>query len=91
MGEDKLKVLRNYNLESVLPKNRSTIIHQLWNGFDNLYTTLQKSSKVMVDKIPNTINWGSTQERLCKRIWKFLQNKRLNIEIQIMVHFGMKK
>ena len=41
MGEDKLKVLRNYNLESVLPKNRSTIIRQLWNGFDNLYTTLQ--------------------------------------------------
>ena len=41
MGEDKLKVLRNYNLESVLPKNRSTIIRQLWNGLDNLYTTLQ--------------------------------------------------
>lgn len=41
MGEDKLKVLRNYNLESVLPENRSTIIRQLWDGFDNLYTTLQ--------------------------------------------------
>jgi len=41
MGEDKLKVLKNFNLESVLPENRSTIIHQLWNGFDNLYTVLQ--------------------------------------------------
>ncbi|CAJ0900386.1 7216_t:CDS:2 [Entrophospora sp. SA101] len=41
MGEDKLKVLKNFNLESVLPENRSTIIHQLWNGFDNLYTALQ--------------------------------------------------
>jgi hypothetical protein len=41
MGENKLKVLKNYNLESVLPENRSTIICQLWNGFDNLYTALQ--------------------------------------------------
>ena len=38
MGGDKLK---NYNLESVLPENRAIIIRQLWNDFDDLYTTLQ--------------------------------------------------
>ena len=27
--------IKNYNLESVLPENRSTIICQLWNDFDN--------------------------------------------------------
>ncbi|CAH1757064.1 14414_t:CDS:2 [Entrophospora sp. SA101] len=41
MDEDKLKVLKNYNLESVLPENRALIIHQLWYDFDDLYTALQ--------------------------------------------------
>ena len=40
MGEDKLKVLKNYNLESILPENRATIIRQLWNDFCDLYTAL---------------------------------------------------
>jgi hypothetical protein len=44
MGEDKLKVLKNYNLESVLSENRSTIIRQLWNDFDDLYTALQDTT-----------------------------------------------
>jgi len=41
MGGDKLKVLKNYNLESVLPENRAIIIRQLWDDFDDLYTALQ--------------------------------------------------
>nr|CAG8440954.1 3975_t:CDS:1 [Entrophospora candida] len=41
MGGDKLKVLKNYNLESVLPENRAIIIYQLWDDFDELYTALQ--------------------------------------------------
>src|SRR6266511_6359631 len=40
MGEDKLKVLKNYNLESILHENRATIIRQLWNDFCDLYTAL---------------------------------------------------
>ena len=34
MGEDKMKVLKNFDIESVLPKDRSDLIHELWNDFD---------------------------------------------------------
>ncbi|CAH1771504.1 13768_t:CDS:1, partial [Entrophospora sp. SA101] len=37
----KLKVLKNCNLENILPGNKATIIHQLWNNFGGLYTALQ--------------------------------------------------
>jgi len=44
MGEDKMKVLKNFDIESVLPKNRSDLIHELWNDFDILYTALRDST-----------------------------------------------
>ncbi|CAJ0910258.1 9325_t:CDS:2 [Entrophospora sp. SA101] len=44
MGGDKMKVLKNFDIESILPKNRSDLIRELWNGFDILYTALKDST-----------------------------------------------
>ena len=44
MGEDKMKVLKNFDIESILPKNRSDLIRELWNDFDRLYTALRDST-----------------------------------------------
>lgn len=41
MGQDKLKVLRNFNLETILEPIRAKMIKKLWDGFDNLYNTLK--------------------------------------------------
>jgi len=38
-----MKVLKNFNIESVLPKSRSNLIRELWNDFDILYTALTDS------------------------------------------------
>jgi len=37
MGDDKLKVLENFNLKKILPPSRADKIRQLWDGFKWLY------------------------------------------------------
>ena len=41
MGDDKLKVLRNFNLYQILPPSRAKKIRELWNGFDQIYIALK--------------------------------------------------
>jgi hypothetical protein len=41
MGQDKLKVLRYFNLETILESTRAKMIRKLWNEFDNLYIALK--------------------------------------------------
>jgi hypothetical protein len=44
MGDDKLKVLKNFNLGQILPPSRARKIHELWNRFNQIYHNL-KSKK----------------------------------------------
>ncbi|RIB13605.1 hypothetical protein C2G38_2040841 [Gigaspora rosea] len=37
MGDDKLKVLRNFNLNIMFVPQRATLIKKLWDGFNELY------------------------------------------------------
>jgi len=41
MGEDKLKVLRNFNFERILPLSRARKIRELWNRFNQIYLALK--------------------------------------------------
>jgi len=41
MGQDKLKVLRYFNLKTILESTRAKMIRKLWNEFDNLYIALK--------------------------------------------------
>src|SRR5215216_4342103 len=40
-GEDKLKVLRNFNLYQILPPSRAKKICELWDRFNQIYLTLK--------------------------------------------------
>jgi hypothetical protein len=44
MGEDKLKVLRFFNLSTVFQRNRADIIRNLWNKFYELYIKMKASN-----------------------------------------------
>jgi len=37
MGGDKLKILRNFNLERILPCSRAKKIRELWDKFNQMY------------------------------------------------------
>src|SRR5438034_5324165 len=41
MGQDKLKVLRNFNLEIIFEPTRAKMIRKLWDDFNNLYSALK--------------------------------------------------
>ena len=40
MGQDKLKVLRYFNLETILEPNRAKMIRKLWDEFNSLYIAM---------------------------------------------------
>src|SRR5204862_461805 len=40
MGDDKLRVLRNFNLAKLFDPERAALIRSLWNGFAELYDLL---------------------------------------------------
>ncbi|CAG8756780.1 42220_t:CDS:2 [Gigaspora margarita] len=40
MGKDKLKVLRDFNLDIIFVPQRAAIIRKLWDGFNNLYNDM---------------------------------------------------
>ena len=41
MGDDKLKVLRNFNLYQILPPSRARKIRELWDRFNQIYLNLK--------------------------------------------------
>ncbi|PKK74405.1 hypothetical protein RhiirC2_774837 [Rhizophagus irregularis] len=41
MGDDKLKVLKNFNLGRILPPTRAKKIRELWNKFNQIYFNLK--------------------------------------------------
>ncbi len=41
MGDDKLKVLKNFNLGQILPPTRAKKIRELWNRFNQIYFNLK--------------------------------------------------
>ncbi len=44
MGDDKLKVLKNFNLKCILPPSRAKAIRELWNRFHQIYLNLKSKS-----------------------------------------------
>jgi hypothetical protein len=40
MGDDKLRVLQNFNLTKLFDPERATLIKSLWDGFAELYNLL---------------------------------------------------
>ncbi|GBB97835.1 hypothetical protein RclHR1_30860001 [Rhizophagus clarus] len=44
MGQDKIKVLCNFNLETILKPTRAKMIQKLWNDFNNLYSALKNEN-----------------------------------------------
>ncbi|CAG8497504.1 2729_t:CDS:2 [Scutellospora calospora] len=57
MGDDKLKVLRNFNISEIFPKDRAQIIQQLWDSFAQLYDTLKDSQITGAEFKQKAINW----------------------------------
>lgn len=41
MGDDKIKVLKNFNLETLFSLMHAILIRQLWNNFLELYDTMK--------------------------------------------------
>ncbi|RIB19233.1 hypothetical protein C2G38_2036209 [Gigaspora rosea] len=44
MGEDKLIVLKNFDLNPIFPEERANLIRNLWNNFYELYENLKNSN-----------------------------------------------
>ena len=57
MGDDKLKVLYNFDLSKILPSNRAILVCQLWNQFVQLYAELNNPTTTGIQFKQNAIAW----------------------------------
>ncbi|CAG8534028.1 2289_t:CDS:2 [Scutellospora calospora] len=57
MGDDKLKMLREFDLSTILPPERAILIRKLWDSFLNLYTSLKSQTTTENQFKINAIAW----------------------------------